>query len=77
MKIAIWSSEKNNMRLRKKRYSRKPDEQYDIIEACSRSPYLELFGRGCERKNWTIWGDQADTYNISWKTYSNASIICS
>ena len=43
---------------RKREHSRKPDEQYDIIESCSRGPYLELFGRGC-RENWTVWGDQA------------------
>lgn len=31
---------------RKREHSRKPDEQYDIIKACSHGPYLELFGRG-------------------------------
>ncbi len=54
---------------RKREHSRKPDEQYDIIESCSRGPYLELFGRG-QRKNWTVWGNQAnDDYKPSWETY--------
>src|ERR1700722_880355 len=30
----------------KREHSRKPDEQYDIIEACSSEPFVELFGRG-------------------------------
>ena len=54
---------------RKREHSRKPDEQYDIIESCSWGPYLELFGRG-RRKNWTVWGNQADDdYKPSWSTY--------
>ncbi|MEM7653114.1 MAG: MT-A70 family methyltransferase [Pseudomonadota bacterium] len=48
----------NLFETRKREHSRKPDEQYDIIEACSPGPYLELFGRGtCS--NWTVWGNQA------------------
>lgn len=31
---------------RKREHSRKPDEQYDLIEACSPGPRLELFARG-------------------------------
>ncbi len=54
---------------RKREHSRKPDEQYSIIEGCSRSPYLELFGRG-KRPNWTVWGNQAsDEYAPTWSTY--------
>jgi N6-adenosine-specific RNA methylase IME4 len=49
----------NIMSTRKREHSRKPDELYDIIEACSPGPYLELFARG-RRTNWTAWGDQAD-----------------
>jgi N6-adenosine-specific RNA methylase IME4 len=53
----------------KREHSRKPDEQYDIIEACSRGPYLELFARGT-RPNWTVWGNQADeAYEPTWPTY--------
>jgi N6-adenosine-specific RNA methylase IME4 len=42
---------------RKREHSRKPDELYDIIEACSPGPYLELFARH-ERKGWHQWGDE-------------------
>ena len=58
---------------RKREHSRKPDEQYAIIESCSPGPYLELFARG-ERKNWTSWGNQADdSYEPTWDTYANHS----
>jgi N6-adenosine-specific RNA methylase IME4 len=58
---------------RKREHSRKPDEQYSIIEACSPGPYLEMFARG-ERKKWTSWGNQADdSYEPTWATYSNHS----
>lgn len=51
----------------------KPDEQYDLIEACSWGPYLELFARGT-RPGWTYWGDQADdSYVPTWKTYAHNS----
>jgi hypothetical protein len=40
----------NLLATRKREHSRKPDEQYEIIEACSRGPYVELFARGM-RKN--------------------------
>ncbi len=54
---------------RKREHSRKPDEQYDIIESCSWGPYLELFGRG-KREKWTVWGNQADDdYKPTWDTY--------
>lgn len=61
---------------RKREHSRKPDEQYDIIESCSPGPFLELFGRGV-RDNWTVWGNQADEdYSPSWKTYKyNSSVV--
>ena len=42
---------------RKERHSRKPDELYRIIEACSPGPYLELFARQ-RVDGWTSWGDQ-------------------
>jgi N6-adenosine-specific RNA methylase IME4 len=63
----------NFLATRKREHSRKPDEQYDIIESCSPGPYLEMFARG-ERKNWTVWGNQADdNYRPTWKTYSHHS----
>ena len=46
---------------RKREHSRKPDEQYQLIEECSPGPYLELFAR--ERvAGWTSWGDEVDSY---------------
>ena len=58
---------------RKREHSRKPDEQYDIIEACSPGPYLEMFARGA-RPKWTVWGNQADeSYAPTWDTYSHNS----
>lgn len=63
------------IKTRKREHSRKPDEQYQIIESCSRGPFLELFARGT-RPGWTVWGNQADDdYKPSWKTYSfNSSL---
>ena len=43
----------------KREHSRKPDEQYPLIEACSPGPYLELFAR-YPRPGWTAWGNEAD-----------------
>ncbi len=40
---------------REREHSCKPDEQYELIEACSPGPYLEMFARG-ERKGWKVWG---------------------
>lgn len=58
---------------RKREHSRKPDEQYGIIEACSPGPYLEMFARGA-RPKWTGWGNQADdSYAPTWDTYSHNS----
>lgn len=60
---------------RKREHSRKPDEQYKIIEECSPGPHLELFGRGM-RDNWTVWGNQADAdYKPDWKTYAYNSSV--
>lgn len=59
----------NLIESRKREHSRKPDEQYELIEACSPGPYLEMFARGA-RPNWTVWGNQADdSYEPTWKTY--------
>jgi N6-adenosine-specific RNA methylase IME4 len=62
-------SQVNMIQSRKREHSRKPDEQYEVIEACSPGPYLELFGRGV-RSGWSTWGNQADeSYAPSWDTY--------
>ena len=60
----------NLIATRKREHSRKPDEQYDLIESCSPGAYLELFGRGV-RKGWTVWGNQAsEDYRPDWDTYA-------
>ena len=68
-------SQVNLIASRKREHSRKPDEQYGIIESCSWGPYLELFGRGT-REDWTVWGNQAaEGYEPDWPTYSYNSAI--
>jgi len=52
----------NLIETRKREHSRKPDEQYRLIEACSPGPYLEMFGR-FSREGWSTWGDQAEQWN--------------
>jgi N6-adenosine-specific RNA methylase IME4 len=65
----------NFLATRKREHSRKPDELYDVIEACSPGPRLELFARG-ERPKWTVWGDEADNnYTPTWKTYAHHSQV--
>lgn len=71
--LAPGRSQVNVIQTRKREHSRKPDEQYDIIEACSPGPYIELFGRGL-RRGWITWGAQAnDGYEPTWKTYAHHS----
>ena len=66
-------SQVNMLQTRKREHSRKPDEQYSLIEACSPGPHLELFGRGI-RKSWAVWGNQADElYEPTWSTYPHNS----
>lgn len=62
----------NFLATQKREHSRKPDEIFEIIEACSFTPRIELFARG-PRKNWTTWGNQAEEYFPEWATYSNHS----
>lgn len=52
-------SQVNMIESRKREHSRKPDEQYDLIEACSPGPFLEMFARH-PRDGWQVWGDEAD-----------------
>jgi N6-adenosine-specific RNA methylase IME4 len=59
----------NYIGTRKREHSRKPDEQYAIIEACSPGPYLELFSRG-KCRGWAAWGNEAVVgYEPQWPTY--------
>jgi len=62
----------NYIATRKREHSRKPDEQYAIIEACSPGPYLEMFARGT-REGWAAHGLEAEAYTPTWKTYANHS----
>jgi len=64
--------QENIISSRKREHSRKPDEQYKIIESCSWKPRLEMFARG-PRKGWVSWGNQAAEYQPDWETYSNHS----
>lgn len=57
--LAPARSQVNQIVSRKREHSRKPDEQYEVVEACSPGPYLEMFGR-YPRENWSVWGDEAD-----------------
>jgi N6-adenosine-specific RNA methylase IME4 len=50
----------NMIESRKREHSRKPDEQYALIEACSPGPHLELFARHAH-EGWTAWGDESGT----------------
>ena len=53
---------------RKREHSRKPDEQYALIEACSPGPFIELFARAAgqpelfprRQQQWTRLGDEAE-----------------
>jgi N6-adenosine-specific RNA methylase IME4 len=49
----------NMIETRKREHSRKPDEQYQLIESCSPGAYLEMFARHNIRQGWTVWGDES------------------
>lgn len=70
--LAPGRSQENIISSAKREHSRKPDEQYGVIEACSPGPRLELFARG-PRLGWTVWGNQAEIYAPTWDTYANHS----
>ncbi|HET8548358.1 MAG TPA: MT-A70 family methyltransferase [Bryobacteraceae bacterium] len=54
----------NFIATRKREHSRKPDELYPIIEACSYAPFLELFARHT-RPGWSAWGNEIDDSPVS------------
>ena len=71
--LAAGRRQVNYLSSRKREHSRKPDELYPLIEACSPGPYLELFARGV-RDGWTEWGNQAEEgYAPNWPTYAHHS----
>ena len=55
--LAPGRRQENIIVSQKREHSRKPDELYDIIEACSPGPYLELFARHT-RPGWAQWGNE-------------------
>ena len=57
--LAPGRSTVNMIETRKREHSRKPDEQYDLIESCSPGPYLEMFARYV-RPGWSVWGNESD-----------------
>jgi N6-adenosine-specific RNA methylase IME4 len=65
-------SQVNVIKSMKQEHSRKPDRLYSIVEACSPGPYLELFARGT-RRDWHAFGNQANSYEITWDTYAHNS----
>jgi N6-adenosine-specific RNA methylase IME4 len=70
--LAPGRSQENLISSMKREHSRKPDEQYRLIESCSPGPFLELFARG-PRKGWQVWGNQSENYEVNWETYKNHS----
>jgi len=50
------------IRDRRREHSRKPDEQYERIEALVGGPYLELFARQ-SRPGWSAWGNEVGKFD--------------
>ena len=61
--LAPGRRQTNIMVSRKREHSRKPDEQYQIIEDCSPGPYLELFARQ-SRREWDSWGNETEKNGV-------------
>ncbi len=55
--LAPGRTQVNLFSTRKREHSRKPDEIYPLIEACSPGPYLELFAR-FPHEGWSQWGNE-------------------
>lgn len=50
------------IRDKRREHSRKPDEQYERIEALVGGPYLELFARQ-SRPGWSAWGNEVGKFD--------------
>jgi N6-adenosine-specific RNA methylase IME4 len=76
--LAPGRSQVNMIETRKREHSRKPDEQYGLIEACSPGPRLELFARHA-RAGWTVWGNESSESvtprGIVHKGYAGGAIL--
>lgn len=57
----------------KREHSRKPDELYPLIEACSPAPYLELFAR-CQRPGWSHWGNEVTRFEAETPLFETAEV---
>ena len=53
-----------------RRHSEKPPEMYDLIEAVSPGPRLELFAR-TPRAGWDVWGNEVESH-VSLRTADSA-----
>jgi N6-adenosine-specific RNA methylase IME4 len=60
----------NLIATRKREHSRKPDELYPIIEACSPGPFLELFARE-QRAGWIAFGNETDRFRADHRANDN------
>lgn len=72
-------SQVNMIETRKREHSRKPDEQYGLIEECSPGPFLEMFAR-YPREGWHVWGNESDHSEVTprgkvHKGYNGGEII--
>lgn len=65
----------NMIETQKREHSRKPDELYPVIEACSPGPFLEVFAR-YPHPGWTAWGDEAEEHIVprgrKWPAYGGS-----
>lgn len=48
----------------RREHSRKPDEQYERIQALVNGPYCELFARQ-RRPGWDAWGNEVDKFGVA------------
>jgi N6-adenosine-specific RNA methylase IME4 len=71
--LAPGRRQENIIITQKREHSRKPDELYSIIEACSPDPYLELFAR-TRREGWTVWGNEPEKYGYNEKSLYGAQL---
>jgi N6-adenosine-specific RNA methylase IME4 len=60
--LAPGRTQVNLVSERKREHSRKPEQIYDVIEACSPGPRIELFARS-PRDGWLQWGDELGAYD--------------
>jgi N6-adenosine-specific RNA methylase IME4 len=60
--LSAARSQENMIIQRKREHSRKPQEQYELIQRCSPGPFLEVFARQSV-PGWDVWGDEVDSYD--------------